>query len=75
VGKNLIELALRYGSHFAIAIEQERSRTGGALIEGQNVLQGPSLNSGALAAGLYRRLRAARGYPIYLNKSSLISPR
>jgi hypothetical protein len=49
LGKYLIELALRYGSNFAIAIEQERSRTGGALIECQNVLQGASVNIWALS--------------------------
>jgi hypothetical protein len=38
--KNLIELALRDCADFAVAIKQEGSRAGGALIECQDVLQG-----------------------------------
>jgi hypothetical protein len=51
LGKYLIELALRDGSHFAIAIEQERSRTGRALIECQNVLHDSSSNAGVDHSG------------------------
>jgi hypothetical protein len=42
LGKYLLEFTLRYRRNGTFVIEQDGARTGGALIESQNVLQSAS---------------------------------